>query len=150
MNDHRERDGMPASVWAVIGVLAVVVVIGLVFLLRWILAPASGALQEREKTVGNGDYRIAQYDHFFNLCAATQTTQQNLADAEKAAAAKDVDQTRQAQLDANVTATRQTFHELVNQYNADARKADTAAHFRASDLPAQLDSDETLEITCHA
>lgn len=136
--------GIPAGVLAVI--IAVLVIAGVTLGVRWLVASPSGAVQQREQTIGSGSYRIQAYDAFYDDCAAALTTQQNLHNARQQLAAEK-DPTRRAQLEGNVTALANTLNAQVNQYNADARKADTRAHFRASDLPYQIDS--TQEITCH-
>jgi hypothetical protein len=152
LRSDRGEVGVGAAV--LLGIAAIVAIVLLVYGIRWITAEPSGKLQQRESTVGNGDYRISAYDKFFDDCSGAKTTQQNLKDAKEAADAHDVDATRQAQLDANVTALKQTLYTLVNQYNADAMKADTRGHFKASNLPYQIELDSTdptkKEITCSA
>lgn len=138
---------------ACVGVVLLLIVGGLG--LRWALAPATGAVEQREQTVGDGSYRISAYDAFYDDCASAKSTQQQL---EQAIATRDAEPegtNRRAQLDANVAALTNVLITAVNQYNADARKADTRAHFRASDLPYQLPeldaTDPTKEkITCDA
>jgi hypothetical protein len=46
---------------------------------------------------------------------------------------------REAQLRTFITAAMNGRAELINQYNADARKEGTIGQFKASDLPYQLD-----------
>jgi hypothetical protein len=111
--------------------------------LRWILAEPSGAVQQREMTVGNGAYRISAYEEFYQECSSALTAQQNLANAISAAHAENVDPTRQAQLDANVTALTNVLNRAVNDYNAHARETDTRAHFLSSDLPFEIQVDPT-------
>lgn len=95
---------------------------------------------------GSATYRIAAYDHFYDLCAQARTLQQNAALTRRllhTAPAAD----RQRQL-TNLQAQTNQVNELTNTYNADARKAATAGAFRASDLPYQLNPAQ--EITCTA
>jgi hypothetical protein len=135
-------------------IISIVLLVGGIFGLRWVLAEPSGALEQREMTVGDGAYRIAAYEQFYDECAAAQTLQATLATAQQSAAAEGLYANRQAQLDANVAALSNQLIQTVNQYNADARKADTRAHFLASDLPYEITVDATdpttPTITCMA
>lgn len=143
------RAGLGAVGWFLVGVLALAAIVAAVLLIRWMAAPANGAVEQREQTIGSGAYRISAYDRFYDDCGAARTTQQNLASAKvqaQEARNEGADAGRLMQLDANVTALQNTLNGQVNSYNADARKADTRAHFRASDLPYQLDPSK--EITC--
>lgn len=127
--------------WSILGIVGVLALIAVTLGVRWLIAPATGAVQQREQTVGNGSYRIAAYEEFYQECASALTVQQNLENAIKADAAPNVDPVRKAQLDANVTALSNTLNDAVNTYNAHAREADTRAHFLSSDLPFQITFD---------
>lgn len=98
--------------------------------------------------VNSGNYRIAAYDSFFDQCSAIQTDEQRVKNTlQELAATTDTD--RKAQLQANLDAQKNQMVTDINQYNADARKTDTKGHFRASELPYQIDpnTDPTKEIT---
>lgn len=105
----------------------------------WITAPFRGKVDQRNKTVGNGDYRIASYDHFYDLCAAIQGKEASITNLAAEASSGTDDADRLAQVTSAITAQRNTRAELVTQYNADARKAGTSGQFRASDLPYSID-----------
>lgn len=96
-----------------------------------------GETSKRNLVEANGSYRIAAYDRFYNECASIQGVEDSIAnqEAERAAATP----SRQAQIDANLTASRNVRASAIRQYNADARKSYTAGQFRSSDLPFQLD-----------
>lgn len=137
--------------------VVIIVVLALtagIFGLRWVLADPSGALEQREMTLGDGAYRIAAYEQFYDQCASAQTLQASLVNARTSAEAEGLDANRKAQLDANVAALSNQLIHAVNQYNADARKSDTRAHFLASDLPFEIEIDAadptTPTITCQA
>lgn len=125
-----------------IGLVVLVLLIGGGLGLRWILAEPSGAVQQREMTVGDGAYRIAAYEEFYQECSSALTVQQNLAAAIKADQAEGVDPMRKAQLDANVTGLTAQLNRAVNDYNAHARETDTRAHFKSSDLPFSIEIDQ--------
>jgi len=101
-----------------------------------------GDVGVKNRTLADPDYRIAAYNHFFDLCAAVQTqetrittTRANLAHDQKGS----FDQYRDRQvLDASIAQRS----ELINQYNADAAKSYTQAQFLASSLPYHLDPNQ--------
>jgi hypothetical protein len=143
------RDGLTAVGWFIVAVISLAAITAAVLLLRWTFAPANGAVQQREQTIGSGTYRIQAYDAFHDDCNTARSTQQNIALARQQleqATKAGADQGRVMQLQTNVTALQMTLNDEVNQYNSDASKADTRAHFLASDLPYALDA--TQEIVC--
>jgi hypothetical protein len=127
-------------------IAVVIFIAGLILLLRWIFADPTGAVEQRESTVGNGAYRISSYDSFYDQCFAAKTTQENIANA-IVMRDTETDPARQAQLNVNVIALQNELNSEVNQYNSDARKADTKAHFKASDLPYSLNAKEVISCT---
>lgn len=135
----------------VLALVAGVVVVGLViavgvmaiFGVGWLSRSTADFRGKTNETnqVNSGNYRIAAYNHFYDLCAAVQTDETRIANAEADLKAnKDPD--RAPELQANLDAAKNTRAADINQYNADAHKADTLAHFRASDLPYQIDPTE--------
>jgi hypothetical protein len=129
-----------------ITIATVIFVTGMVLLLRWIFADPTGAVEQRESTVGSGAYRISSYDSFYDQCFTAKTTQENIANA-IVMLGTETDPARKAQLNVNVVALQNELNSEVNQYNADARKADTKAHFKASDLPYSLNAKEVISCT---
>lgn len=129
-------------------VLSLALILGLVLVsggMQYVTAAFRGEVAAEERTQG-GDYRIAAYEQFYDLCAAIQADEDRLDNIleEKETA----DEARQAQLDTTLTAVRNSRAEKVRNYNADARKEATQGQFRDSGLPYELDIDE--ETTCHA
>lgn len=127
-----------ALLW-VLGTLAVVLLIGVImFGWRWATAGPKGSLQAREEIL-SGSNRISAYNKFFDLCAAVQTAETNLAAFYSELAATPKDDVREInRIKTNITGVTAARNENVNQYNADARKSYTIGQFRASDLPYQL------------
>ena len=89
-----------------------------------------GQTDARNKTVANGDYRIAQYNHFYELCGSIQTLEDQIRTTKEA---------QPPHWKVNVVALENQRSAAIRQYNADASKAGTAAQFKASDLPDQID-----------
>lgn len=88
-----------------------------------------------ELKIESADSRIANYEHFYDLCAAVQGYEQALI-AQTSALAAGVDPDRTYANIAGVTAQRAR---AVAQYNADANKAYTKARFLGDTLPRSLD-----------
>lgn len=141
--------GVKVAVLVTVAVLAVagVGIFGFGWLQRT-TAPFRGGTEQIEQIQGNGSYRIAQYDHFFDLCAAVQSSEASI---DNLIAERDAGTTTQRDtiIQASITALRNSRATLIAQYNADARKADTAGSFRSSDLPYQL-SPEVEHTSCTA
>lgn len=139
-----------------IGIIAVVVIFAIVFLvgvygfgfLKRTTADFRGETEAIEETQANGDYRIASYNHFYDLCASVKSLENKIDNMKSELEKTDKDQ-RELVLNASITASKNKRAELINTYNADARKDFTVGQFRASDLPYQLDVDEE-ETICTA
>lgn len=138
------------AIWSAIIVAAVVVfaIYGVGAIKRW-TADWRGETDVIEQTSADADYRIAKYNWFFDQCAAIQTKEDELAAAQTELEATNPSDYRRQQLNTNITAITSARAELINDYNTEARKEDTAANFRASDLPYQIDIDNE-ETTCSA
>lgn len=108
-------------------------------------AETRGSTAQRERTVVDPNYRIASYDSFFNSCEAISAKERIIARYEEQlenATATD----EKARLSAAITAESNVRDELIADYNADASKEDTRAHFLSSDLPFRIDPEGTT--TC--
>ena len=138
---------------AVIGLAAIAIVVALVVgamalfgfgFFQRTTANFRGENSQIEKTKANGDYRIAAYDHFFNLCASVQSKEATINALEKELQRKP-SEARVEQIYAAITANEAVRAESINQYNVDAEKAGTIGQFRASNLPSELNvnSEET-------
>lgn len=134
---------------AVIGAAALVLVVSLIigamylFGFGWFsksTANFRGGVAQTNRVLADPDYRIAHYDGFYDLCASVQVREDAIAAIEEEM--KGASPERRQQLAPSLTANRIGRANAIRQYNADARKEDTAANFLASDLPYQLDPTE--------
>lgn len=137
--------------WIVGGFIAATgVIVGLIFYfgsLQRSTAEFRGETDQIEKIQADGDYRIANYDHFFDLCGAVQAQEGKMITFEQQLADGDLSQSQANITQANLTAATNKRIDLITQYNADASKADTKANFLASSLPHELDM-EAEATTC--
>jgi len=152
-SDYSPRDVARESVKGgvsaiVVGVIVVVVLLAVgavgVFGFGWFrqgTADFRGETDKKEQVEGNGSYRIAAYDHFFNLCASVQSNETSIANLQQ-----ELDGTpppsaeRASQLRASITAQRNQRGESINQYNVDAAKDYTLGQFQSSKLLYHLDT----------
>lgn len=144
------RLGLSIYKWIVIAVIAALVIITTIMFATgtWqrLTADWRGETKQTEQIQANADYRIAKYNWFFDQCAAVQTKEAEL-EAARTELEGDPSDFRKQQLNANITAITSARAELINDYNAEAQKEDTAANFHASELPHQLDINDE-ETTC--
>lgn len=98
-------------------------------------APAKGVGDQRI-IVNRAENRIERYNHFFDLCAEVQSREAALAAVRGQTPSTEQERVQQQ---ANITALTAVRSQLINQYNADARKEGTGAQFRDSSLPYSLD-----------
>lgn len=125
------------TLW-VLGLLALGIAISLIgWGVGWFAAPYQGKLEAR-KQINSGSFRIAAYNHFFDLCAAVQSDEASL-DAQRVELASATGDDR-ARIEANIAGLSADRADAINQYNADAAKSYTVGQFRSSGLPWQLDS----------
>lgn len=117
-----------------LAILAGVIVGG--YAIKYYTADVRGRVEANEQ-IKNGSNRIAQYDKFFNQCAAIQGLEGSLDSfaVELAATTNDDDRSR---ILANITGVSAQRSRSIAQYNADARKNYTDGQFRDSDLPYQI------------
>lgn len=124
---------------AILGVLAFFAAIwALAFGIGWVTADPNGKLDAR-KQLKSGAYRIAAYDHFFDLCQAVQTDEASLdaqMDELKTATGEDV-----SRINANIAALKAARLGSIFEYNADASKSYTLGQFRSSHLPYRLSTE---------
>ncbi len=135
-----------------LGLVAIVAFLGLLALvtLLWVAgvifsgeakkatANFRGEVSATEMINANGAYRIAAYDHFFDLCASVQDTENTIRVLE-AELDSGVSTARAEQVTGAITANRIKRGNQINRYNSDARKEGTSGQFRDSALPYQLD-----------
>lgn len=127
-----------------LGVLIVTILVASMWIFGWGFFQRStanfrGETEQIEKTRANGDYRIAAYDHFFNLCASVQSKETTIKALEKELHRKPgPSEARTEQIYGAITANEAIRAETINQYNVDAEKAATIGQFKASNLPYEL------------
>lgn len=105
-----------------------------------------GGTQKKERVEADGDYRIAQYDHFYELCSSIQAKNEQIENTKGQLKYTD-DPDDEDKLNASVLALENSKEELVQEYNADAASNGTKGKYRASDLPYQIDPDDE-EVQC--
>ena len=105
-------------------------------------AGVRGEVEKTELTAGSGSFRIFSYNHFFDLCVNIQKNQANY-DAQydllqtKEQGTSSYDRTAQ-----NVAVLKAKIEEEKRRYNADSRKEETTALFKANDLPDEIPVEE--------
>lgn len=110
-------------------------------LMQRMTADFRGETGQIEQTQADADYRISAYDQFYDKCAGIQTLESkitNLSDGLE----ETEDEQRKSVLNTSITASKNKRAELINDYNADARKEATRGQFKASDLPYEIDINE--------
>lgn len=136
---QNERGALGVGAAVVLGVLGLVVLVVGGYFIQYVTAEPRGKLDQREKTIANGDYRIAAYDSFYNLCGNIQAKEDAIKNTEERATTESTESGfSPAQKDSILLALKNSRASLIRQYNADATKADTKANFLASDLPYQI------------
>lgn len=116
--------------------------------LQRMTADFRGETSQIEQTQADADYRISAYDQFYNKCAGVQSLESKIENlTEELEAAED--EKRKSVLNTSITASKNKRAEMINDYNADARKEATRGQFRASDLPYEL-SEEEEETSCES
>ncbi|MFG2513186.1 hypothetical protein [Streptomyces sp. NPDC048584] len=135
------REGARIGTWLVCGVvgLAVLYMVGAFAFggAGWITAPFRGEVDERERTVASGAFRLTTYEEFFDLCEAVQNAEGTIQvlQQERGSASE----ARRDRIDESITALRATRIESVNDYNTKAAQ-EHRAPFRDKDLPYRLDA----------
>ena len=105
-----------------------------------------GDVKATEQVQGSGQYRIAAYDHFFDLCSSIQSTSDQIKNLE-AQVASEEDPVYKRDLRQSVAALQNQRASAIRQYNADAAKEGTVGQFRDSGLPHSIDPSEE-DVTC--
>ena len=130
-------------------VIAVAIILATVYgggLLQRMTADFRGETGQIEQTQADADYRISAYDQFYDKCAGIQTLESKISNLSDELEETD-DEQRKSVLNTSITASKNKRAELINDYNADARKEATRGQFKASDLPYEVDINEE-ETTC--
>lgn len=141
---HSRKVGVRIFGWSLTAVIAVAVVMILMGSVVWLWAPWKGKLEARNQTQGNGTYRIASYDQFFDDCNAVKAKERIIGNFREELDTGASDQ-RAVQLQAAITAESNAREELIAEYNSNAAKEDTRGAFRDSGLPYQIDPEGVTE-----
>src|SRR5690625_1533972 len=116
--------------------------------LQRLTADFRGETGQIEQTEANSDYRISAYDQFYDKCASVQSIESKISNLQE-----ELDETNDKQsqsiVKTSITASKKKRAEMIQSYNADARKEDTRGKFKASDLPYELNENEE-ETVCEA
>jgi hypothetical protein len=136
-----------------VGIIVLTVIIGLVgiFGFGWLsnsTANFRGEVSKRNMVEANGAYRIAAYDHFFDLCQQVQATEASISNTEDVLKTT-TDAQLKTQYTANLLALRNNRADLITQYNADSDKSYTEGQFKSSNLPYELNVNKENTV-CHA
>jgi hypothetical protein len=137
--------GIKWSVFAVLGVIVVVLAGAFMWtggfgLFSATTADFRGETEARERIHADGDYRIAIYNQFFDICASVQTAENRIEVYEQEMATATPERT--FVLTTSISAIRAQRAESVNEYNSLAARDFTVADFQDLDLPARLDVDD--------
>ena len=94
-----------------------------------------GEVEKHEQVEAQGEYRVAQYDYFFNLCGDIQAKQQNIKQLESLG----------PEYNEEVTANRMQLNEMVSEYNSAASSEYTKGQFKDDELPYQISAEREVE-----
>lgn len=140
MREYKEPTSL--FVWVL---LVIAVIAGLGYAWKYYMAPIAGKA-DAEWQQESGANRTAQYDKFFDLCAAIQgyeaTERAQLGVASSATAESD-----RSRAHTVIAAVRAQRGRAIAQYNADARKSYTQGRFLDGSLPSQL-NDASERTSC--
>lgn len=138
------KRGITIAVLAIVTVVLAFLVAVYVFgFLQRGTADFRGETKQKEDTQANSSYRMAAYDHFYDMCAGIQSIEGKIGNMEGELADVDEKQ-RESILNASIMAAKNKRVELVSSYNADARKEATEGQFRSSDLPYEINENEEV------
>lgn len=136
---------------AVVALVALVgLAVGGVYLASWYsktTANTRGETQQREANQGNGAFRQATYEQFFDLCQSVQSAEAKV-DNLKTQAAQSTDEYEKQRLGLSITAVMNSRADAVTQYNKLAAEKHRQ-QFLDSNLPYRLDLNN-METTCGA
>lgn len=137
-NPHKSSGRLALSqAWKIaLGCLAaVVLVVALIFVTGGIsrgTADFRGGTEVKERTVSDGKYRIASYEHFYDLNASVEALNKQICTMQS------TNSLPASQRETNILALTNQRIAAVEQYNADVQKAETLGQYKANDLPYQL------------
>lgn len=131
------------------GFLLLIAVCALLALGGWawmyITAEPKG-IAEAERQIESAPSRIANYEHFYDLCAEVQGLEASLS-AQRVALEATGSESERERLRSNIAGLTAQRARTIARYNADARKSYTRARFLGQDLPRSLDLNQE-KTTC--
>lgn len=104
-----------------------------------------GKVNQKERVKADGDYRIANYDMFYDLCGDIEAKNRQIENTEEQL--RFVDGENKDKLQGSKFALEQQKEEMVQDYNSRSASNGTRGQYRASDLPYKIDP-EDKEISC--
>mgnify|MGYP006274476823 CR=1 FL=1 len=122
-----------------IGILGLVLLIGGGWAFRYYTAEMRGTI-EAEEDIQSADYRVYSYDHFFNMYADIQAFDDQIKNQEELIETL-TDEEEIQRYRKNINALKNQKAAVVREYNADARREETAGQFRDDGLPYQIELD---------
>lgn len=125
--------------------IGLLVVVGLVAVIaggwafRYYTAEIRGQVGA-EEDIQSAAYRVYSYDHFFKMYADIQAFDDQIRNQEELIAELS-DEEEIQRYRKNINALRNRKASVVREYNADARREETAGQFRDDGLPYQIELD---------
>lgn len=123
-----------ASIFLVLALITGVVV-G-VYFIKYNTADIRGRIEANEQ-LNSAEFRIAAYEHFFNLCASVETLEDSLVSQESLLDNAETVKER-TRVRSNIAGMEGQRARAINQYNVDVDKGYTLAQFMDNDLPFKL------------
>lgn len=120
-----------------IGVGVIIAIVLVAIAIQWYTAPFRGELSKREKIEASGEWKIAKYNHFFDLCAAIKGNYKALK-AQEELLEQTTDTKEKQRIRQNIAGIKIQLHRDIEQYNADVEKEYTAGQMRDSGLPYKI------------
>lgn len=108
----------------------------------WMTAEISGRV-EAQRQIESAPSRIANYEHFFDLCASAERKQASLG-AQRLLLEETSDPTEARRVRQNIAALTAALAGDAARYNADVQKDYTRARFLDSGLPKSIDPDRPI------
>jgi hypothetical protein len=127
------------AIFISLGVIAVIggIVAGS-YAIKYATADVRGSVAANELVRADGQFRVAAYDRFFDLCTSIQQDEARIDSLNKQLATAD-SSVEVNRIKATIPAVQSTRDGKIAQYNNDAQKVGTIGPFRSAGLPERLD-----------
>lgn len=109
-----------------------------------ITAPFRGEVEKNERIEADGDYRIAAYDQFYDMCTDAQSLQGQIENQEGQIASTSDPEVKE-RLQMGKLGMEQQLESVVNKYNNQSQQDYTKGQFKDSNLPYELDTEQEIE-----